>query len=293
MMDDKSVEKTARNRKVRAVNASVGSDSSSTFSQTVQRWFRPAAVIAGCALAVLIGFWLINKVLLYFVARTYVEQITDAFQLNRHLSDAILWVSFAAVLVCVSYAVSFSRKKRVAGLFGILLLLVGHSLLLGYASRNIIFDRGTGHAAKCYVMSRDAIQYGERPGTDPQTGRPCLPVTPEMAERIEHYNRGVRPERILAGHGPFFAPSTGNPIAWYYKNGGGDIELFNLMGFHPVTGDELTPVTREVIEHWRTQVARRVPQRIGNPDEYGPFDPITGAPRVWYRRAEDESYEFY
>ena len=131
-----------------------------------------------------------------------------------------------------------------------------------------------------HIMDRDAIRYGERPGTDPQTGRPCLPVTAGIVERIEAYNRGTRPQRIIAGVGPFFGSVTGNPIAWYYKNDKGDIELFNLMGFHPVVGDELKPVTRDVVAEWQKQASRRVAQLVKDPEEYGWFDPLNGAPRV-------------
>ncbi len=44
---------------------------------------------------------------------------------------------------------------------------------------------------------------------------------------------------------------TGEPIVWFSKNTGGSIELFDLMGFHPITGEELLPITRDVVETWK------------------------------------------
>ncbi|MGX9431855.1 MULTISPECIES: hypothetical protein [Bradyrhizobium] len=47
------------------------------------------------------------------------------------------------------------------------------------------------------------------------------------------------------------------PVVWYFKNDRGQIELFDLMGFHPQTG-ELIPITREVAQVWKQQAAKVV-----------------------------------
>jgi hypothetical protein len=68
------------------------------------------------------------------------------------------------------------------------------------------------------------------------------------------------------------------------------------MGFHPQTGEELIPITREVVETWKQQTAkvvRRVPVRVDDPEKFGFFDPTTGAAKVWYWRSETGEYEFY
>jgi hypothetical protein len=36
---------------------------------------------------------------------------------------------------------------------------------------------------------------------------------------------------------------TGEPVVWYHRNQGGVIQLFDLMGFDPETGNELLPVS--------------------------------------------------
>src|SRR5262249_39908122 len=98
---------------------------------------------------------------------------------------------------------------------------------------------------------------------------------------------------------PFFDPGTGRPVVWFYKNKNGEIELFNLMGFHPETGDELEPVSKEIVELWKKQYpdpkatdARRMPERV-DPDKSPPFDPVAGEARVWYNRNDRGDYEFY
>ena len=71
------------------------------------------------------------------------------------------------------------------------------------------------------------------------------------------------------------------------------------MGFHPQTGEELLPVTKEVAELWKMQIEKslppkpeRLPKRV-NPDDYSFFDLRTGEPRTWYWRSENGEYEFY
>ena len=146
----------------------------------------------------------------------------------------------------------------------------------------------------CYVITKDRnhpVQYRDHPGIDPDTGRQCRLVTPELVERLREYEKGNRPNRIK-GEPTFFDLRTGEPVIWYYKNQKGEIEIFDLMGFHPDTGDELLPVTKEVAALWQEQSKRRPPKLV-DWKNYELFDPLTGEPRVWYWRSEDGNYEFY
>ena len=65
------------------------------------------------------------------------------------------------------------------------------------------------------------------------------------------------------------------------------------MGFHPETGVELIPITKEIVETWRQQPTQRcIPKRV-DPEKFPFFDPQTREPRVWYWRDKDGGYEFY
>jgi tetratricopeptide (TPR) repeat protein len=168
------------------------------------------------------------------------------------------------------------------------------------------FDPESGKGVKCYVVTRDEIQYGERAGFDPKSGRACRPLTPEVVERLRAYKWGTRPGKIEIADPVFFSLRTGEPIVWYHRQESGIVELFDLMGFHPDTGDELLPVTKEIVALWRSQEktrkeeerrrkqeeARQAPQLI-DPDKYAPFDPISGEPRVWYSQNGTGEYQFY
>ena len=254
---------------------------------------RFAVVILACIVMGGLIFWLCNELVYYYVARTYAEELADAYDLNTGTTRAILWASFAAVVVLAGFSFSFAKHKRCIGYLGLLALVIGHSLLLSRIDSNF---RKNGVAERCYVMTRTSIKMLNRIGIDPETGRECRPLTPQIVEKVEEYRRGHRPTPITATDPTFFDPTTGEPVVWYSKNDRGQVELFDLMGFHPQTGEELIPVTREIVEGWKQQTAklvRRVPVRVNDPEKLGFFDPTTGIAKIWYWRSEGGEYEFY
>ena len=252
-----------------------------------------AVVVLACVFVGGVIFWLFNELVYYWLARSYTEELADAYDLNPGIARAILWASFAAIVVFAGYVFSFSKRKRLVGYAALLTLLIGHSLLLGRIDANF---RKSGVAEKCYVMTRTSIKTLNRVGVDPETGRECRPLTPQIVEKIDAYRRGDRATQVTSNAPTFFDPTTGEPVVWYSKNNRGQIELFDLMGFHPQTGEELVPITREVADAWKQQTAkvvRRVPVRVGDPEKFGFFDPTTGAAKVWYWRTENGDYEFF
>ena len=117
----------------------------------------------------------------------------------------------------------------------------------------------------CYVITREGVSYGYKAGIDPVTGKECREIKPGLLERLREYEKGKRPTRITEDVKKitFFDPRTGEPIVWYFKRPDGTIELFDLMGFHPETGEELLPVDKDVVGG----VTPPPPIRIENPQE--------------------------
>ena len=248
----------------------------------------------GAVLVLFVVYWIFDKLFLYFIARSYVDEIADVFNLNKYLADAIVYLTFVALAFFAGLAIRFSKVKRLIGVFGIIGLMTAHSLVMWWGTSHEIITT-KGEALKCYVITHDTVRYGERPGIDPGTGRQCRPVTPELVERLREYEKGNRPRQIVEGEPVFFDLGTGEPIVWYSKNADGKIEIFDLMGFRPDTGEELIPITREVVSDWKLQKAQeaKLPPQPIDPEKNGFFDSVTGKPRVWYRRAENGDYEFY
>lgn len=254
---------------------------------------RVLVILAGCLLLGGIIFWLCNELIYFFIARSYAEEIADVYDLNRGFARAVLWASFVVIVILAGWTLSFSKIKRRLGIAGLCAFAIGHSLLIARIDAN--FQRN-GVAEKCYVMTRNSIKTLNRVGTDPETGRECRPLTPQIVEKLEQYRNGHRPTQITSSDPKFFDAVTGEPIVWFANNEQGSIELFDLMGFHPRTGAELTPITRQAIELWRSQNAKlikRTAARVDDPDTFGFFDPTTGSAKLWYWRGEDGTYEFY
>jgi hypothetical protein len=252
---------------------------------------RVAVILLACLVAGGLIFWLCSELVYFFIARSYTQELADAYDLSRGVTRAVLWASFAAIVVLAGFTFSFSKQKRRVGYAGLLSLIVGHSLLVGRIDANF---RKNGTAEKCYVMTRTTIKTLNRTGIDPDTGLECRPLTPQIVEKLEEYRSGHRATQIASNDPKFFDAVTGEPVVWYSKNDQGEIELFDLMGFHPKTGEELTPITRQVAEDWKTQnekVVRRTPGRVADPDKSGFFDPVTGAAKVWYWRSAAGDYE--
>jgi len=250
------------------------------------------SITAG-VLAALFLFWFVDKVIYYFLVRSYIDQVADVLDLNKHLVNALVLLSFLAVVFFANLIWSFSKQKRRIGIAGIAALLVAHSLVLWFGTRDKFFDQA-GTAVKCYVVTRDGtVTYGNRHGIDQATGRQCRPVTPEVVERLEEYRKGRLPQRVADTDPTFFSPRSGEPIVWYYLSKQKGIEIFDLMGFHPETGAELIPITKEIVETWREQPKQRcMPKRV-DPEKFPFFDPRTREPKVWYSRDKDGNYEFY
>ena len=254
---------------------------------------RVAVIVLACVVVGGLIFWLCNELVYFYIARSYSEELADAADLNRGFARAVLWASFAAIVIFGGYSFSFSRWKRKVGYAGIVALLIGHSVLLGRMDANF---QKSGAAEKCYVITRTSIKLLNRVGTDPETGLECRPLTPQMAEKIKLYTDGYRAKLVTSNDPTFFDPTTGEPVVWYSKNDRGQIQLFDLMGFHPQTGEELIPVTRDVVQSWKQQsakIVRRVPVRVNDPDKVGFFEPTTGAAKIWYWQSQSGQYEFY
>jgi hypothetical protein len=267
-----------------------------------QKWSRAGdaskgaiRVVGVVALAIPL-LWLVDRIVLFLFAKSYVAEIAEVFDIDLHMARAIALVLWVIIVFLVSKLFSISHANRRIGFYGLLLLLVGQALVLSYGTKDHFFRPSSGEPTKCYVLSREGeVRYLENPGVDPVTGRICRTYTQETAERLRAYASGKRPERILSLEVDFFDLRTGEPIVWFYRDKDGGVELFNLMGFHPESGEELQPINKDVIKEYKAQAQRRIapPQRIKNIEEFELFDTATGQPRAWFWRGPNGEYEFF
>lgn len=272
------------------------------FTNLRDRWSRlgvSGKVILGALALVAIALpalWIVDRLLLLIFARSYVDEIAQVFNLDHYMARAISLVIWVIAGFFISRLFSISPMRRKVGFYGLVGLFVAHAIVLSIGSKGQYFEASTGKATKCYVLTRSGeVNYLERPGVDPVTGRVCRTYTPEIAERLQAYSQGKRPERIIDAEPVFFDLRTGEPIVWYWKDKDGFVELFNLMGFHPESGEELVPVTADIARTYKSQAHRQLspPRRVTDIENYQLFDTATGRPRVWFWRGANGEYEFF
>jgi hypothetical protein len=284
------------------------SQESGVFNELLSKLSKLSPAIQAVIVALLLLFpailllWVADKIFLYYLTRSYVDELSYVLNINIYYAKALSLLVFMATVFFVG-KIGLSSRGRLIGVWGLVGLLVAHSLLMGFGIRNQFFDR-SGKAIKCYVITREGdVRFLEHAGIDPETGRQCRNATPEMLERLTAYKNGRRPRRLADSEADvFYELRTGEPIIWYSRAKSGEIQLFNLMGFHPDTGAELLPVTPDIVEVFMSQRAerqqravrrqRRPPQQV-DPETYQFFNPATGEPQVWYWQDPEGSYEFF
>src|SRR5262245_9002065 len=85
------------------------------FAGLKDRWSTasPAVQLIIAAFIILIsalaGLWLVDKLLVYLLARSYVDDVADVFDLNKHLAKALALAVFVAVVYLIRKLLSRSR----------------------------------------------------------------------------------------------------------------------------------------------------------------------------------------
>ena len=50
--------------------------------------------VVGGILAAIVALWIVDKVVFYYLARTYVEEVASVLDLNKHLANAFVLIMF-------------------------------------------------------------------------------------------------------------------------------------------------------------------------------------------------------
>lgn len=135
------------------------------------------------------------------------------------------------------------KKKRnailVTGLFFTALFT-----MLGVANLGTNFNPD-GEALKCvtlydgeYIDSKCDVEV------HPVYGTPVIEVTPEIIRNRE-FSKITTHQNTS-----FFNTLTGQAIVYYGRNYNGDIEFFNMDGYHPQTKQRLIPVTPTIVKSY-------------------------------------------
>lgn len=133
-----------------------------------------------------------------------------------------------------------------------LMILAAYLAIFFFAmyAANPIFENGKSTK---WINQRTG-QLFDFPGADPRTGEALVPVTSEIAIRIDRKAKKNVPKLLsisFSANGPsveMFDSLTGSPAVWFCRGLNGDIRFFDADGLDPATGDKLLPVTKEIVE---------------------------------------------
>ena len=73
---------------------------------------RVAVILLACLVAGGLIFWLCNELAYFYIARSYADELADGYNLNQGVMRAVLWTSFAAIMVLAGFTFSFSKHSR-------------------------------------------------------------------------------------------------------------------------------------------------------------------------------------
>lgn len=227
------------------------------------RWFLEQTsivkfiIIASLAFLVFCGGWFLwafFRYVDYVVAQNIVEEIVRVLPVNRGFAKALLYLVLFVITPLSWAIISRDKEKRMkafskAALFSVMLFLV-----VGFLSRNFLIDPyNPQHAINCFVMDKGKpklipLVEGNEFQFDPETGKKCVPVTPEMAVRLNQ----SQPNKLDVESNPvFFDPNLGTAKIFYSRNLDNSVQLFDGEGFDPDNGAALQPVTPEIVKEWK------------------------------------------
>lgn len=140
------------------------------------------------------------------------------------------------------------KHQKTASAIGFLYIGV-FFLSLFFLSKDIYFPHSGEETLKWYALTPEGVRFYDSQGVDPVYGITLKPVTPEVIRNLKLLQKGdfriVDPANVS-----WFNPITGDSQIWYYQYPDGSFEFYDKPGYHPVTGDPLTPATKQIYFAW-------------------------------------------
>lgn len=217
----------------------------------MNKTIRIVVIIAVLALLawplLVVGNWLTAK----GVYEHFVSSLSDKFGWSKYLIQALVLAGLVPFFYAVKLFFSpLSRERRRRGAILMTALAVGYNLFFYFATKDVAFGFGHREVLKYYARTDKGVVFYDRPGFDPDTGQELKPVTPEVIRDLNQLREGPL-TRVDPANVAWFNPYTGAPQLWYYRFPEGQLEFYNRPGMHPLTGDPLSPVTKELFLTWR------------------------------------------
>lgn len=210
----------------------------------------------GIILGVLLLFFIPTLIVMRYVVISslyshFVNSIYGLTGLNKYLVKAGVALMFIPFIIGLKFCFSINRLRRNFGILILAILFVSYNLSLYHFTKKPYFSFSEGKVLKWYALTPEGVRYFDGPGFEPVYGIPLKQVTPDLVPKLKPLERGdfnpINPSEGTA----WFNPITGESQIWYYKYPDGNFDFFNKPGYHPITGEPLTPVTKQIYFEWR------------------------------------------
>ncbi|GAB4534729.1 MAG: hypothetical protein Fur0020_01570 [Thermodesulfovibrionia bacterium] len=187
----------------------------------------------------------------------FVDYIYNLTGLNKYLVKTAVILLLGPFIIGIRLFLSpFNKKKRYTGAAILVILLSLYNIGLYHFTRDSYFAFSEGKVLKWYALTPDGVRFFDGPGTNPVYGIPLKPVTPDVIRNLKLLQKGefrpVNPDTVQ-----FFNPITGEVQVWYYQYPDGSLEFYNKPGYHPITGEPLKPVTKQIYFEWKERTNQK------------------------------------
>lgn len=209
----------------------------------------------GIILIVLILLFIPTIIAMKYVAISqiyyhFVDSVSNLTGLNKYLVKAGVVLMLVPFFIGLKLFFSIKKTRRYMGTSILLTLLILYNLSLYHFTKDSYFTFSEGKVLKWYALTPDGVKFFDSSGVDPVYGIPLKPVTPEVIRNLKLIQKGefrpIDPKNVQ-----FFNPITGEAQVWYYQYPDESLEFYDKPGYHPITGEQLKPATKQIYFEWQ------------------------------------------
>lgn len=196
-------------------------------------------------LAIPLDIYIIVKLFNYVVTK-----IVNTTGMSQWLVKGIVIIALIPILWVLPH-IYRGKHRKTARAIGLLYVGV-FFLALFFLSRDIYFAHSGKEVVKWYALTPEGVRLYDSPGIDSVYGITLKPVTPEVIQKLKLWEKGMGDFQLVnPANVTWFNPVTGDPQLWYYRYSDGTFEFYNKPAHHPITGELLKTVTKQIYFEWR------------------------------------------
>ncbi len=221
----------------------------------MNKWAKAGLIIGVLFILFMPAMLTLKTLSIFLIYSHYVDSVASLTGLNKYLVQTAVILLLIPLLIGIrlcffSILTRNRRKKKYVGAAIIVLVLVVYNLGLFAVTKDTYFDFSEGKVSKWYASTPEGIRFFDSPGYDPKYGTKLKPVTPQIIANLEKKKRKMQPNKLPLNSLDkltIFDQITGETTVWYYKDSSGNYQLFDGPGIHPTHGENLKPVTRQIL----------------------------------------------